>query len=144
MAKNKPEGEEEEGKLFIPRLITGGKDGDGEKFGGPNWLRELPVGSVFYIQDKQANSVRDDKFFNLMQLMVLHKSPNKEAVLLINALNEQQPPWPVHSANFSTRWRCVDVLHFGDGKTIVKVVPNTEAPEGDTEDGNREGTVQQG
>lgn len=45
------------------KLITGGKDG--ASGGGNCWLDDLPVGSVFTVQDKMASQPSQQNYFNL-------------------------------------------------------------------------------
>jgi len=129
------------------KVLTGGRDG-GSDFKNPNWLYDLPVGSAFIVQDKQANTIREDRYFGLQQLILAHRSPNKRGVLLLDNLNGQNKVFYVESMRFCSRWECIDILHFGDGRDLFKMgVEDTEeqeqeAPEGDTEDGNSERPVQ--
>jgi len=125
------------------KVIAGGKDG-GFDWKNPNWLYDLPVGSAFIVQDKQASNSRDDRYFSLQQLIIAHRSPNKRGVLLLDNLNGQSKVFYVDSMRFCSRWDCVDILHFGDGKDLFKMAveeETEEAPKGD-EDGNSERPVQ--
>ena len=125
------------------KLITGGKDG-GWDYKNPNWLADLPVGSAFLVQDKQSPNSREDRYFSLQQLILAHRSPNGRGVLMLDNLNGQSKVFYCESMRFCSRWDCIDILHFGDGKDLFKMdveTEQTEAPEGDT-DGNSERPVQ--
>ena len=131
-----------ERKPFIPQVIIGGKDGGGDGFGnGPDWLRDLPVGSVFFAQDKQAVNSREDKYFAIQgPFMVSYRTPNgRGTVMALESPTGQQAMISVDSLRFSSRYSCFDILNFGDGKPLTKDQFNNEEEtptEGDTEDGS--------
>ena len=135
---------EEERERPQLKVITGGRDG-GFDWKNPDWLYDLPVGSAFLVQDKQTTGTREDRYFSLQQLIIAHRSPNKKGVLLLDNLNGQNKVFYVESMRFCSRWDCIDILHFGDGKDLFKMgveeEQTEEAPKGD-EDGNSERPVQ--
>ena len=125
------------------KLITGGKDGGEFGSNGPDWLRDLPVGSAFFAQDKQNQNNRDDKYFSLAgPFSIAYRTPNERGVgLVVERAQGTQALIPVDSLRFCTRYSLFDILNFGDGKPITKDELVTEEPEGDT-NGNSEGTLQ--
>lgn len=131
---------------FVPRVITGGKDG-GAGFGdnGPDWLRDLPLGSVFLVEDTNSHNQKEDKYFALGgPFSIAYRTPNGRGVgLVMETPTGQQSIFPVNSLRFSSRYKMFDILHFGDNKTIEDAKLETEAPKGDEDDnGNSEGSVQ--
>ena len=131
---------------WIPRVVAGGKDGGDHKFGdGPDWLRDLPVGSTFLAQDKHFNNSREDKYWVLGgPFTVAFRTGNGRGVVLAaESPTGQHAFMPVDSLRFSSKYSLFDILNLGDGRAISPEEFNEqeEAPEGDTKDGS-EGSVQ--
>lgn len=106
----KPETIEEE-KIFIPRVIAGGKT-EPPDLSGPDWLSALPVRTTVWIQSKKDTS------FPLGQLTILHKG-TKGIVIAIDG-----KAVPVDPIRFCSQYRHYETVQTAEEAVFEESVQN--------------------